>query len=161
MSDEELELRPVTVEGEVVYVNRFGDLWRWKRDNQHSSPTFRKIVNKPTSLGYIHPRICGKCVSLHRIIASAYLGLNMSDVKISVDHINGVRHDNRLENLRLVNPQQNAFNTKALGYYWHKQKNRWMAKIQIDGRSIYLGHFVNPEDARQAYLDAKLKYHII
>jgi hypothetical protein len=62
----------------------------------------------------------------------------------------------------LVTPQQNLFNNhKALGYCWHKQKNKWMAQIQLDGRHINLGYFVNEEDARNAYLDAKLKYHKI
>jgi hypothetical protein len=162
MSDEELELRPVEVNGEIVYVTRCGDLWRWKRDNQHSTPTFRKIVNKPTSLGYIHPKIGGNCVKQHRIIASAFLGLEMFETKIQVDHINGMKHDNRLVNLRLVTHQQNQHNrTKALGYSWHKQNNKWKAKIKLDGRTINLGYFINESDARQAYLDAKLKYHII
>ena len=159
MSDEELALHPVEVNGEVVYVNRFGDLWRWARNNQWSSPKFRKIDNNPHSTGYIRPGIGGKHMSLHRIVASAFLGLDMSDTKIQIDHINGVRNDNRIDNLRLVNNQQNGFNTKALGYYWHKPAKKWVAQIKLDGRDIYLGLFVNPEDARQAYLDAKSKYH--
>ena len=160
MNDEELALVPVLVNGEIVYVNRGGELWRWKRHRKWSSPKFRKIEGKPNPEGYIHPRICGTNVLIHRIIASAFLGLDMSDTKIQVDHINGIRHDNRLENLRLVTHQQNQHNyTKALGYSWHKQHNKWMAKIGIDGRGIHLGYFVNPEDARQAYLDAKSKYH--
>jgi hypothetical protein len=86
----------------------------------------------------------------------------MFETKIQVDHISGVTHDNRLVNLRLVNNQQNHFNhTKALGYYWNKQNNKWQAQIQLDGRIIYLGCFVNEEDARKAYLDAKLIHHKI
>ena len=162
MSDDELALHPVELSGEIVYVNRFGELWRWTQVNQWSTPEFRKIENKPTSLGYIYPRIGGKNVKQHRIIASAFLGLDMSDLKIQVDHINGVKHDNRLENLRLVNNQQNQFNRpKALGYCWNKRRNKWMAQIQLDDRHIHLGYFVNFEDARQTYLDAKLKYHIL
>ena len=162
MSDEELALVPVLVNDEVVYVNRFGELWRWKRTPNVSTPKFRKIENKPNAEGYIYPEIGGKSVNQHRIIASAYLGLDITDLKIQVDHINGVRHDNRLVNLRLVNNQQNHFNrTKALGYYWSKHAKKWQARIQIDGRLIHLGYFVNPEDARKAYLDAKLVHHQI
>ena len=160
MSDEELALVPVLVNDELVYVNRFGELWRWTR-HRWNAPKFRKIDTKLHPKGYINPRIGEKCVRVHRIVASAFLGLNMSDTKTQVDHINGIRHDNRLENLRLVTNQQNAFNTKALGYSWNKQKNKWQSEICIDGRNIYLGSFVNSEDARQAYLDAKLVHHQI
>jgi hypothetical protein len=162
MSDMDMELAPVLVNGEVVYVNRFGELWRWKRHRTWSAPKFKKIDVNLNPEGYIHPRICGKNVLIHRIVASAFLGLDMSNTKIQVDHINGVRHDNRLENLRLVNNQQNHFNqTKALGYCWNKQLKKWQAKIKLDGRDIHLGLFVNEEDARKSYLDAKLKYHQI
>lgn len=161
MSDDELALHPVEVNGEIVYVTRFGDLWRWTRDNRRS-PKFRKIVNIPHPTGYIYPLIGGKHVKVHRLIASAYLGLDMTNLKKQVDHRNGIRHDNRLENLRLVTCQQNHFNqTTALGYYWHKRANKWQAKIKLDGRTIYLGRFVIEEDARQAYLDAKLIHHKI
>lgn len=162
MSDEELALEPVLVNGEVVYVNRFGELWRWKQHRTWSTQKFRKIVTKPNSQGYIHPWISGTPVLIHRIISSAFLGLDMSETKIQVDHINGARHDNRFENLRLVNNQQNQFNqTKAKGYCWDKHKNKWKAKLSVNNRNIHVGHFDNPEDARQAYLDAKLVHHKI
>lgn len=161
MSDIDMELRPVEVNNELVYVTRCGDLWRWKRRRNWSTPKFRKIVTKLRSDGYIRPKIGGKLVALHRIVASAFLGLDTSDTKIQVDHISGVRHDNRLENLRLVNNQQNSFNTKALGYCWSKQKNKWQAYIKLDGRLIHLGLFDIEEDARDAYMNAKLKFHKI
>jgi hypothetical protein len=161
MSDEELALYPVTVNGEVVYVNRGRELWRWVIDNNRA-PKFRKIMNKPTTKGYIFPRIGETHVMLHRLIASAFLGLDITDLRIQVDHRNGIRHDNRLENLRLVNNQQNQHNqTKALGYSWNKRKNKWRAYITLNGRQIHLGYFDIEEEARQAYLDAKLIHHKI
>jgi hypothetical protein len=98
----------------------------------------------------------------HRIIAAAFLGLDMTDTTRQVDHINGIRHDNRLENLRLVTHQQNNFNrTKAKGYGWNKRVRKWHAQIKIDGKQQFLGNFDSEEDAHNAYLEAKERLHII
>jgi len=77
-----------------------------------------------------------------------------------IDHINGVRDDNRISNLRDVTNQENQWNrTKTKGYYWYNQK--WLSKIKVDGKIIYLGLFNTESEARQAYIDAKKIYHII
>jgi uncharacterized secreted protein with C-terminal beta-propeller domain len=160
--DELLALEPVIVNGETVYVNRFGDLWRWKRHRKWTSPKFARCVNNPKNDGYIRPTINGKSVYLHRIISATFLGLDMNDLKVEVDHINGVKHDNRLENLRLVTHQQNNFNNHmAKGYSWNKRDHNWNAHIGIDGKQYNLGYFDSEERAREAYLEAKTRLHII
>lgn len=79
-----------------------------------------------------------------------------------IDHINGVKDDNRICNLRSVTNQENAFNRKAVkGYSWHKIEKKWRARIMINNKSIHLGDYKTEEEARQAYLVAKEKYHII
>ena len=78
----------------------------------------------------------------------------------SIDHINGIPDDNRIENLRNVTCQKNSFNrTKAKGYTLDRGK--WKSQIKVNDKSIHLGVFELEEDARQAYLDAKEIYHII
>ena len=44
---------------------------------------------------------------VHRLVAAAFLGLDIDDTTTKVDHINGDRSDNRVENLRLVSHDQN------------------------------------------------------
>lgn len=78
-----------------------------------------------------------------------------------IDHINRNASDNRIVNLRLISHQHNAFNTNAKGYCWRESLKKYQAYINIDGIFINLGHYLNEEDARQAYLNAKEKYHII
>ena len=79
-----------------------------------------------------------------------------------IDHINGNPSDNRISNLRVVTPQENNFNfQKAKGYSWDKSRNKWIATIQLEKKHIYLGRYNTEEEARNAYLQAKLKYHII
>lgn len=76
-----------------------------------------------------------------------------------LDHINRNRSDNRLSNLRVVTPQQNAFNTSSKGYFL--QDGKWRSQITINRKKIHLGYFNTEDEARQAYLIAKEKYHII
>jgi phage tail tube protein FII len=81
-----------------------------------------------------------------------------------IDHINGIRDDNRICNLRSVTRQQNQWNrTTAKGYY--KQINKdsisYIAQIYINTKRIYLGLFNTEEEARTAYLAAKQIYHVI
>jgi hypothetical protein len=79
-----------------------------------------------------------------------------------LDHINGVRDDNRIINLRSVTPQQNQWNRKtAKGYYFNKNESKFRAKIYLDSKEIHLGYYNTEEEAKQAYLNAKEKYHII
>lgn len=78
-----------------------------------------------------------------------------------IDHYNRKRDDNCIENLHVVTSQQNTFNRDAKGYYWDKRRNKWQASISLNGNNHYLGQFEKEEDARNAYLEAKPKYHVI
>ena len=83
------------------------------------------------------------------------------DVKQFIDHIDMNKINNNLSNLRIVNNQQNSFNTNAKGYTWRQKVNKYQANIRINNKLIHLGLFTTEKEARQAYLDAKLIYHII
>jgi hypothetical protein len=79
-----------------------------------------------------------------------------------LDHINSIRNDNRIENLRSVTRNQNQWNRKtAKGYSWDKSKNKYKAEIKFNQTKKHLGLFETKEEARQAYLNAKQIYHVI
>jgi hypothetical protein len=79
-----------------------------------------------------------------------------------IDHINGIRDDNRICNLRSVTRNQNLWNRlNTKGYYWNKRHKKFQAKITINMKNISLGYFDNEEEARNAYLKGKEKYHIL
>lgn len=78
--------------------------------------------------------------------------------KDQVDHINGVKHDNRWTNLREATNSQNVANTGAnsrnssgfKGVY-HHEAGKWQAKVMHLGKSKSLGLFDSPEQAARAY----------
>ncbi|HGA2242514.1 TPA: HNH endonuclease signature motif containing protein [Enterobacter roggenkampii] len=79
---------------------------------------------------------------------------------LQVDHINGIRDDNRLCNLRLVTQRENDQNRRrARGYSWNKGCSKWEAYIRVDGVLRHFGLFTSEATARAAYLKAKARYH--
>ena len=82
------------------------------------------------------------------------------------DHKNGIRHDNRRENLRPASDMQNAMNrgkrsdntSGYIGVNWSKRYQKWVAQIQFNKKKIPLGYFDNIEDAIIARQEAELKY---
>ena len=106
-----------------------------------------------------------KMFQLHRIVYKAYhpsWDIMDSSMNNCIDHIDGNKQNNHIDNLRVVTQQENNFNRKtAKGYYFHKARNKWMARIGIDGKNIHLGYYDTEAEARQAYLKAKAKLHII
>lgn len=86
-----------------------------------------------------------------------------------VDHINGIRHDNRWCNLRDVDRRTNLQNqcratasnrtSGLLGVSWDSARNLWYAQIVADGKAKNLGRFKTKEDAHEAYLTAKRQLH--
>jgi len=111
-------------------------------------------------LGYVLVSANGKQYRLHRLIYIYHYG-DIPD-KLQIDHINGNRIDNRIDNLRLVTNQENGFNRlTAKGYRWIEKAKKFQARIVLNGKDINLGLFTNENDAREAYLNAKANLHTI
>ena len=122
--------------------------------------TKREIVRRDNS-GYIFLNYHKPKVNLMGHHFAWYMMYGTVDYE-QIDHINGVRDDNRIENLRTVTNQENSFNRrKAKGYSWSKVQKKYCAKIKKDGITYNLECFDNPHDARQCYLKKKKELHII
>ena len=82
-----------------------------------------------------------------------------SECPYEIDHINRDRSDNRIENLRGVTRTENQHNRNPKGYSYNKKEKKFQAQIKVNSKSIHLGWFKEEDDARKAYLEAKVKYH--
>lgn len=110
--------------------------------------------------GYVYTRMGGKSYGEHRLIFLMFNGF----MPEQVDHINGVRQDNRPENLRQANHSQNCMNRKNMGAsskgcYWQSKRNKWIAQIGFKGKRITIGYFENLEDAAKAYASKSKELH--
>lgn len=84
-----------------------------------------------------------------------------------VDHINGIRDDNRLCNLQEASKVQNGRNQKkntknksgVTGVYWWKAGSIWRAQIGVHGKRIHLGAFETKAEAIAARKAAERFYN--
>ncbi|MBO9580313.1 MAG: HNH endonuclease [Sphingobium sp.] len=112
------------------------------------------------SEGYRCGTIFGCNFFAHQIIWALHFG----DAPGEIDHINGNRADNRLENLRAVSRDENRRNVKrpstnssgVVGVY--RMGSGWRASIGIDGRSVHLGNFTEFDQACTARKLAEVQY---
>ena len=97
--------------------------------------------------------------TMHRIL------MNPKDNEL-VDHINLNKKDNRRSNLRIVNGSQNEMNktfrsnntSGKTGVWYDKKSNKWVAEIMIHKKKIYLGIFVDFNDAVKERRNAEIRY---
>lgn len=123
------------------------------------------VAGQSTANGYRSIKIDGRKHLAHRL---AWLYVHGKWPQQDIDHINGVRDDNRIVNLRDVSRSVNLQNQRRarsltsgglIGASKRKPQNDWQASIKVDGKKRYLGLFNTPEAAHAAYVAAKRKYH--
>ncbi len=117
-----------------------------------------------TAEGYLVTSVDEKSYKCHRL---AWLYMTGQWPIGQIDHINGVKDDNRFENLRDVPQRTNIQNqrkaqrsnksTGVLGTY--KTGNKFAARVTHEGKKIYLGVYATIDEAQAAYLGAKRLLH--
>lgn len=103
--------------------------------------------------GYVYGKVNNKLISMHKHV------LNNNNPNLVVDHINGIKYDNRIENLRVVSKSTNNHNilkkqstsSKYRGVCLEKKTGKFYACIYKNGKQHYLGYFENEEKAAEAY----------
>ena len=140
---------------------RDGHLWRIKptANNVKVGQQFGCYDSK----GYRIGKLKGKLYKEHRLI---WLYHNSKWPEDQLDHINRIKDDNRIENLREATAQQNQFNKKSWGktssykgVYWQKQRKKWRAHYYYKSKPYHLGYYTTEDEAAEAYRKATEHLH--
>ena len=122
------------------------------------------IAGNLNTTGYIDIGIDGAVYRAHRL-AWMYVKLRSPDK--SIDHINGVKTDNRICNLREATTQQNNMNrgvqsnnkTGLKGVGFIAKTNKFRARICVNGKELVIGTFDSKEQAHFAYISYAKQLH--
>ena len=143
------------------YTPSSGNLvWKINRGNGTKKGDVAGHKNK---LGYIEIRVDEILYLAHRVCFLHFYGRWPKD---QIDHINHVRHDNRIENLReatnVINhrnrPKQNNNTSGVVGVSYDKEREKWAAFINVNNKKINLGRFVDKFDAICKRKSAETRY---
>ena len=115
------------------------------------------------SKGYLSVNINKKCFYLHRIIWMMQYG----EMPELLDHVDGNRQNNKIENLRLANRFENSHNKQinknntsgVKGVYWHRKAKKWAAQITKHNKHYSLGVFETKELAAEFVALAREMLH--
>lgn len=115
--------------------------------------------------GYLQMSIFKKRYYAHRL---AWLYVYGEFPKKFIDHINGIKTDNRIINLREASISENNQNQKLpsknntsglLGVCYAKKYKKWQSQIEINNKSVFIGYFDTKEEAHIAYINKKRELH--
>ena len=149
---------------EVLDYDPATGVFTWKaRTSPFSRVNVGDVAGGLKTKGYIRIKLDGRELLAHRL---AWLYVNGEWPADQIDHISGIRTDNRIVNLRLATNAENQHNqrkpqadntTGFLGV--SPEYGKFKARIVVDGKNKHLGMFHTPEEAHAAYVDAKRKLH--
>lgn len=141
-------------------------VFTWRNPNKYRSEYAGRVAGSLHTMGYIHIYVDGKAYKAHRL---AWFYVYGEWPVLDIDHMNGDRADNRIENLREISRSGNAENrhrareghaTGLLGVVWRARNRKYEARISVGGKYLYLGLFRTAEEAHAAYLTAKRVHHV-
>ena len=138
-------------------------IWKIKPSSRGHSVKAGDIAGTLKSHGYLCVGINYNSYRAHRLIFLMHKGY----LPKTIDHINGDKLDNRIENLRAATIGQNQHNRKTnanntsgyKGVCWNKAQKKWTARITLERKNIHLGYFANVEEAAEVVRKAREELH--
>jgi hypothetical protein len=126
----------------------------WKNPQAYNVFPGTEITGR-SGKGYLRVAINKVRYLAHRIVYAMYHG-DCPD-GLEIDHINGVKDDNRIENLRLVTTRENCCNRgnhrngKLYGCRQNKSTGKWQALAHVGKKHVCLGSYVTELEAHEVY----------
>jgi hypothetical protein len=154
MTTETIQSKTIQVNGVPVTCHSDGSITCYNIASGEPVRSFGSVNGN----GYLLRKVNGSQYRVHRLIASAFHGKIKKAYQ--VDHIDGNRLDNRIENLRIVNRSQNLRGArKTHGRCKYRgvdcYRGRWRARVL----SGYVGSFDTELEAAEAFDDAAFHEH--
>lgn len=120
-----------------------------------------KLNTSLTGRGYVKTSVLGKIHYIHRL---AWLWVHGRWPDYEIDHINRVKTDNRLDNLREVNSSENCQNRlvdgpSGLPGVRMGKSGSWETSIAFRGRQVRVTGFATPEEASEMHIELKKRLH--
>ena len=125
---------------------------------------FHKVWKKWTEIkalrqGYVVININNKLYKRSRLMMMIFKNFDINS-DLFIDHINRIKNDDRIENLRIVTQQENTFNmSNVKGYSYDAKTKKWRMKIMVNGKR-YSKCFETELEAKKHYLEKKAELHI-
>jgi hypothetical protein len=132
--------------------------WFAREDGVISNPhrqTIRGSRNKDGYCCYIDPG--GGQHYIHRLVAKTWIFNKRPDIFKEVDHINGIKHDNRVANLRWSNRTIQNLNRDFKGWEYNPRWKKYKAQCIVHGVKHKLGWFKTSAEAHSSYVSFKNK----
>jgi hypothetical protein len=159
------ELPPLaTLQEMLCYNPETGEL-HWKKDRNTNKVKDKRAGWKRN--GYVVINYEKSTYYAHRVAYALHYGEQLSPDAV-IDHIDGDKGNNRIDNLRKVNHSANNHNQRTKGnntsgfrgVHYASNVSKWQARIMIDRHQYNLGFYDCKEDAITARLNAEREYNI-
>lgn len=147
------------------------DRWVTTKDQRRCFYKGRVLSGHLSSTGYRRVTIkrngSGGTLNVSQVVAMAFLGHKPCGFNLVVDHIDGNKKNDKINNLRIVTNRANSstcfkhnkydHSSVFIGVYREKGKDKWRSSISHDGRTVSLGSFKTEIEASNAYKSALSK----
>jgi hypothetical protein len=151
----------------VYQVSNFGNVRSFK-NGRHGLKTTPKILKQSKDTqGYLKVMFSynNKVINakIHKLVAMAFLDHIPDGYNMTVNHIDKNHLNNKLDNLELLPFKEHIIKDRfgnGRGYSFIKNRNKWRAEITVNYKTIFLGEFINKQDAINLYNKAINNIHL-
>lgn len=147
----------------MITKSRLHELFDYQNGELVRKKFARKRYADPLKSEYLMTLADKKYYKTHRLIYMYHYGY----MPKQLDHIDGDKHNNRIENLRECLPSNNSMNigvklnnTSGIkGVVWEPSRNKWRTRVCVQGKTVFSGRFNDLELAELVAIEARNKYH--